>query len=307
MELDLERLERCLAGLRQLERELVEEALVRRADGTERVREALRRIGEIGSPAAIIAVAGAELGASAGFDTVLVSRLEDEAMLAQTLWLAIDQQRAGELLGALAEHPPALRYPLVEHEVARGQRAALVDVERAGSRAPRALARQLGWRSYVVAPIVLEGRSVGLLHAAATARPSPADGVDRELVALYCDGLGPALERAALRHQLGRQRQVLDEAVGWMNAALAELSQPPGGGRGSAAAQALANLLTSRELEVMRLLAEGRSNREIARALLLGEGTVKYHVKNILRKLRARSRSEAISRFAALGADGPQR
>ena len=71
----------------------------------------------------------------------------------------------------------------------------------------------------------------------------------------------------------------------------------------SAAGQAqrdLTQLLTPRELEVLRLIADGRSNRAIAAALLLGEGTVKYHVKNILRKLGARSRTEAISRFVEL-------
>jgi DNA-binding CsgD family transcriptional regulator len=299
-----QRLERCLARLRQLERELVEEGYVRRADGAERVREALRRIGEIGSPAGIVAAAAVELGTSCCFEGVLVSRLEGETMLPQSLWLAQGDERAAETLALLG--PLALRYPLIEHEVVRAQRASLVDVGSAGSRAPRALALALGWSSYVVAPILLEGRSVGLMHAAAPARPAAVDGVDCELVALYCAGLGPALERAALREQLERQRQVLGSAIGWMNAALGELSRPPAGA-GWQAAQAAADLLTVRELEVMRLLAEGRSNREIARALVLGEGTVKYHVKNILRKLRARSRSEAISRFAALGDGGPDR
>jgi LuxR family maltose regulon positive regulatory protein len=51
--------------------------------------------------------------------------------------------------------------------------------------------------------------------------------------------------------------------------------------------------LTRRETEVYALLAEGRSNREIARALFISEPTVKVHVRHILRKLGARSRLEA--------------
>jgi DNA-binding NarL/FixJ family response regulator len=51
--------------------------------------------------------------------------------------------------------------------------------------------------------------------------------------------------------------------------------------------------LTPRERDVYSLLAEGRSNREIARALFISEPTVKVHVRSILRKLGARSRVEA--------------
>jgi DNA-binding CsgD family transcriptional regulator len=51
--------------------------------------------------------------------------------------------------------------------------------------------------------------------------------------------------------------------------------------------------LTRRELEVMRLVASGRTNREIARDLFVSTRTVDMHVRNILVKLRARSRTEA--------------
>ena len=51
--------------------------------------------------------------------------------------------------------------------------------------------------------------------------------------------------------------------------------------------------LTPRELEILRHLAEGQSNKGIARALDITDGTVKLHVKSILRKLGVRSRVEA--------------
>ncbi len=51
--------------------------------------------------------------------------------------------------------------------------------------------------------------------------------------------------------------------------------------------------LTPREFEILRHLAEGQSNKEIARDLGITDGTVKLHVRSILRKLQVRSRVEA--------------
>jgi ATP/maltotriose-dependent transcriptional regulator MalT len=54
--------------------------------------------------------------------------------------------------------------------------------------------------------------------------------------------------------------------------------------------------LSERELEVLTLLASGRSNREIARDLFVAVGTVKTHTNNIYRKLGARNRAEALAK-----------
>jgi len=51
--------------------------------------------------------------------------------------------------------------------------------------------------------------------------------------------------------------------------------------------------LSRREIEVLKLLAAGASNREIAERLMLAEGTVKNHVSNILSKLHAENRTQA--------------
>jgi two-component system, NarL family, response regulator LiaR len=59
--------------------------------------------------------------------------------------------------------------------------------------------------------------------------------------------------------------------------------------------------LTEREMEVLRLLAQGQSNREIAYKLSIGEKTVKTHVSNILAKLNVSSRTQAALYAARTG------
>lgn len=60
-------------------------------------------------------------------------------------------------------------------------------------------------------------------------------------------------------------------------------------------------LLTERETEILRLVASGYSNKEIAKALNLSEGTVKNHVSNILSKMGLRDRTRAVLKALDLG------
>jgi LuxR family transcriptional regulator, maltose regulon positive regulatory protein len=59
--------------------------------------------------------------------------------------------------------------------------------------------------------------------------------------------------------------------------------------------------LTTRELEVLGLLAAGRSNQRIAQELVVSLDTVKKHVSRVLDKLGAANRTEAVARARALG------
>lgn len=60
-------------------------------------------------------------------------------------------------------------------------------------------------------------------------------------------------------------------------------------------------MLTERELEILRLMASGIGNREIAAALALSEGTVKNHVSSIFSKLAVTDRTKAVLRAIAMG------
>jgi DNA-binding NarL/FixJ family response regulator len=72
-------------------------------------------------------------------------------------------------------------------------------------------------------------------------------------------------------------------------------SAAPAGDEGSA------EPITAREREVLRLLAAGYSNREIAKTLCVAEGTVKNHVSHILDKLGVRDRTRAVLTAVRLG------
>ena len=66
-------------------------------------------------------------------------------------------------------------------------------------------------------------------------------------------------------------------------------------------AQALADPLSSREMEILRLVATGASNKEIAETLVIAEGTVKNHLTNILSKLGVKDRMQAVLKSRELG------
>lgn len=59
--------------------------------------------------------------------------------------------------------------------------------------------------------------------------------------------------------------------------------------------------LSSRELEILRLVATGASNREIAETLIIAEGTVKNHLTNILGKLESKDRMQAVLKAKEMG------
>ncbi len=104
----------------------------------------------------------------------------------------------------------------------------------------------------------------------------------------YLDRAASAREIAAAIHAVAEGLAVFSPAL---IPAISQVS-PPAAETGQ---------LTDRELDVLRLVADGRTNKAIARELGISDHTVKFHVGSILAKLGAESRTEAVSLAARSG------
>jgi DNA-binding NarL/FixJ family response regulator len=99
--------------------------------------------------------------------------------------------------------------------------------------------------------------------------------------------------RSAIRRVLRGESCLPDEMSAQLLQRLARQAAAP--------AAPLVDRLTPREHEVLRLLAEGKTNREIAAELVLSPGTVKIHVERIIAKLGVSDRTQAVVRAITLG------
>jgi len=88
-------------------------------------------------------------------------------------------------------------------------------------------------------------------------------------------------------------RRVLNGEIYVPDAVFLPQSQPAGNGESAP--------LTSRQLQILPLLAEGMPNKRIADALGLTEGTVKQHLKDLFRRLHANNRTQAVREARRLG------
>jgi two-component system, OmpR family, response regulator len=93
-----------------------------------------------------------------------------------------------------------------------------------------------------------------------------------------------------------------DELLARVRTVLRRVSRPSGNGNGKALAGGIADAeLTPRELEVLQLLAEGLTQPQIARRLVISPRTVGTHIQNLLGKLDVHSRAQAVALAHRLG------
>jgi DNA-binding CsgD family transcriptional regulator/GAF domain-containing protein len=262
-----------------------------------------------------------ELICELGFDRGLISRVTDGIWYPELMYIMGDPDWAARVTEAGKSEPLELVPGLYETELVLTRRAILVN--RVHDPAdPRwghpGMVESSLTHSYVAAPIMSEGQVVGILHGDRYGQRRDVDEVDRDLLAAFAEAFRLVLSRAALndrlqetQSQLGRLTVALDEASGAVHQMpLVRIDRQAGEqtegmvirvGPRAAGARPLPDNLTSREMEVLALLAAGRTNIAIARQLVIAEGTAKQHVKHILRKLDVGNRSEAVARWFQAG------
>jgi DNA-binding CsgD family transcriptional regulator len=301
-----------------------------RFEALDRVQAAIAELREVTSPREMLARAPGALCAGSAFDRAILSLVKGGRMVAESAHFTGQQRAAADVLAQLRAAPLRLEHPLIETELLRRRRATIVVDADVHPRVDRDTARLMGWRSYAAAPLVVGSQVVGVIHADRGAGQT-LDVLDRDVLWGFATGLAQAYESTVLRRTLRDEREQMREFLEWLRARSSELTdapvtlaasrdapvQPPPPAPTSAAASlsgrppgavagprddrvVFEGLLTRRELDVLRLLAEGATNRQVADALVISSGTVKFHVGSILRKLHAANRAEAVTRYLRL-------
>jgi LuxR family maltose regulon positive regulatory protein len=162
-------------------------------------------------------------------------------------------------------------------------------------------------RSLVGAPVTVRAEAETLRavardalldhEAAAAALERALDAAERHDLRRCLLSAGPKLLAVLHRHVRGAT------AHGALAAELVTVLE--GGGAGRSLAPVLVEVLTDRELAILRYLPTIMSNREIARQLYVSVNTVKTHLKQVYRKLGVASRRDAIARARELHLLGP--
>jgi LuxR family transcriptional regulator, regulator of acetate metabolism len=301
----------------------LEEALAAPATAVERVLGAVEDLRAITVPAAMLAAAPEVLVRGSGLDRAVLSVVSEGVMTAEAVHVRGDDQASRALLEALRARPVRLEHPLVETEALRRRRATLV-ADTADARVDRPTAAVMGWPAYVVAPVAVRSTVVAVLHADRVGGDAiELDTRDAGILWTFAAGLAQAYESATLRRTLRHERRQMRRLLTWLDARSSELADatiafvardevsslpqpeeldgavrlPERDRDGSAVLDAV---LTRREVEILRLLAGGMTNRAIAAELVISGGTVKFHVNSILRKLHVANRAEAVARYYAL-------
>jgi DNA-binding CsgD family transcriptional regulator len=288
---------------------LADDAMVRTANRPRLLGDVLGMLESAPPTVAELVKLGPQLACRLGFDRAILSQVVDGVWISEVVYVVDDPGWADEINRIGRENPQPLVPGLHETEIVRRREAMIVTGVQQDANVHRRIADASRSRSYVGAPIMSGNQVVGLLHGDCYVQGRDPNAEDCETLATYAKGLQIALTRAHLAEQLHsvgstlrRMANDCHESAVAVNGLTTSPSRSIGTTDFTLAARAtkqavrsVRDVLTSREAQILELMAEGLSNGRIATQLVIAEGTVKQHVKRILRKLRAGNRVEAVS------------
>jgi DNA-binding CsgD family transcriptional regulator len=303
-----------LGDIREAEQQLSSSASTATQGLMGRVREGLQTLRKAGSLTELIDQAPV-VAAGIGFDRVLLSRVDESAWVPERMYIKGDGRWAEEILEAGRQQYRLLDSSLLETQMVRRATPLRVTDPLNRPLMHKELVTSSRTRGYVAAPISDNGTVVGFLHADCYGQERIPAHVELDALWVFSQSLGTLLARQSIADRLDEVRRAAEHAPSSL--------LDPGGRRGHGPAShaprqevhvagparersaparsphtahhALLDLVTRREVDVLRLMADGASNEQIARRLVISVGTVKSHVKRILRKLGAANRAEAVS------------
>lgn len=298
-----------LVSILELQCELLDHDLARRVKSMSEIRHALGYLRGL-PPREMIYAAGEVLSREFAYARTLISMVRGSLWLPQYAY--IEDEGADPHSRSLLEYISGRQIHLadapLETELVRKRCGVFAPSPKEDKRVFKEIMEASGCFGYIGAPITVQGRAIGILHAD---RPEPHGIVTMEhleQLEAFAECLSVAFESAALEEKAAQQRLEVDNLCGDVDQLVCRSARPaawplPGAQRGvhSLRDQRSVAELTSREHEIMSHVATGATNGQIARCLVISEGTVKSHLKHIAKKLNTSSRAAAVATYAGLG------
>jgi LuxR family transcriptional regulator, regulator of acetate metabolism len=240
-----------------------------------------------------------------GIERAMVFRREGDSLRAAATvfvthneWARDCQAHSAETLYDLAPQRP-------ETLIVQRRSAGIVTDAMNDPNAFQPIVHKLETTSYVGAPVIAFGEVVATIHGDAYFSGRAVDEVDRDVLAAFAASLGPLVERAMLLDHLRLQQHATEQMSRRILGELGDLplpqNAPSTGSSGATPPWQTTNEavgeLTRREYEILQLMTRGATNADIGRQLFLADGTVKSHVKHILRKFGVANRGQAVATY----------
>ena len=307
-----------VAELQQLSAALYDHELSLRTRRLADCSAGLARLRSLPTSRDLVDIVCEELVRRCGFGRVVLSRIDDGVWKP---WMAhfSDQEEAEDWFAPWVDKGIPLGDLSLEATIIRERRPAIVyDTSAPSDATIHPIIFDGRSNSYVAAPILPGGDVVGFLHADYGPTNRRVDDVDRDVLWAFAEGFGKIYERTVMLERLRAQRDHVRSTWAATERMMDELcdsgidlARHPDAGsivaRSAVSAlsggSAALDELTAREREVLELMVVGATNGAIAEQLVITEGTVKSHVKHILRKLGAVNRSQAIARYLGTAPD----
>lgn len=247
-----------------------------------------------------------------GFDRAMLSRIDGSTWYPWKTFSRASTTTDNQFREWMEEIPAIrLEHMMLESEMVRRHEPAIVVDGRTDRRIYSPFRIASGLTSYVAAPLMSDGRVIGLLHA--DYDQQTVNSSDREALWEFAEAFGRVFERCVMLERLSNRSTRVRSAMHTIENLLDELAteeiallpvapgpEAPPTTQRTVVSEAIADSrwqLTPRELEVLSLMATGATNGRIAEQLVITDGTVKSHVKKILRKLRTDNRGAAIALY----------